>query len=69
MNTVQAIKTQEQIATIRTLLDQETNPIFRDVFDFGVNVALRIQDLLSIKFSDLNLKRRELVLVESKGEL
>ncbi len=41
-------------------------PDYADIWTFGLNVSLRISDLLSIKYQALNLEKRELILIESK---
>ncbi|MCG8027572.1 MAG: tyrosine-type recombinase/integrase [Candidatus Thiodiazotropha taylori] len=65
MNTVEAVKTSGEIATIETLL-RKKNPIYADIWKMGLNVGLRIQDLLSIQFDQLDLERRSYSLREGK---
>src|SRR5678815_3540740 len=48
--TTEAAKTADDIARIAELLEKHGNgsAIYRDIWEFGVNAALRISDLLSI---------------------
>lgn len=55
-----------EIDSIHNYLLKETSTIYADVWKIGVNLSLRIGDLLSIKFTDLNITDRTLVLVEAK---
>jgi integrase len=54
------------IGAIYNYLQKESSTIYADVWKIGVNLSLRIGDLLSIKFADLNLNDRTLVLTEEK---
>ena len=54
MNEVEAIKTEEQLTIIKGELMRDGD-IYSDVFQFGINTALRISDLLSIKFSEIEI--------------
>ncbi|CAC9962607.1 hypothetical protein [uncultured Gammaproteobacteria bacterium] len=66
MNTVEAV----------TLLDakkieaelKKHAPDYADIWKFGLNVALRISDLLAIKYQALDLIQKELILTESKTQ-
>lgn len=64
MNTVDALNTQEELENVIGLLKKHATPIYADIFKFGVNVALRISDMLAIKFEDA--QGNELTLKESK---
>jgi len=66
MNEVEAVKTREEIAAIETLLRKHHTAIYADIWKIGLNLSLRISDLLAIRFSDLDLDRREFDLVEGK---
>lgn len=66
MNEVDAIKSSEDIATIHTLLKKHAGKDFADIFKLGINVALRISDLLSITYDQIDMSRRELALTEGK---
>lgn len=65
MNIVDGISKTE-IDMVATLLAKRHGAIYHDIWRFGVNVALRIGDLLAIKFADLDLDNRTLTLTESK---
>jgi integrase len=56
----------KDIDTIHNYLKKESSTIYADIWKIGVNLSLRIGDLLKIKFSDLNLTDRTLVLTEEK---
>ncbi|WP_017446213.1 tyrosine-type recombinase/integrase [Gayadomonas joobiniege] len=64
MSEVQAVKSEEMIRLISHLLEIRTSRQMSDVWNIGINLALRISDLLSIKFSDICDDR--LVIKESK---
>lgn len=66
MNEVEAIKTTEDITTVQTLLLKHAGQDFADIFKLGINVALRISDLLSLTYEQLDLERRELIIKEGK---
>ena len=65
MKTVDAISKNE-VALVLTMLQKRYPPIYADIWKIGVNLSLRISDLLMIKFSDLNLANRELKLTEQE---
>ncbi len=65
MRTVNAASKSE-IDLIHTLLTQKYPALYADLWKIGVNVSLRISDLLQVKFSDCHLEQRLLTLVESK---
>jgi len=56
----------EQILLIHSLLNNKFGGIYGDIWKVGVNLSLRISDLLSLKYTDFNLKDRTLNLTESK---
>ena len=60
----QAIKDNDTIRLIGHLLGVHCNPPMADVWNIGLNLALRISDLLSICFVDINGDR--LIIRESK---
>lgn len=54
MNTVEAVKSVGQIAAIEALLKRYGNSdLYSDVWSVGINMALRISDLLSLEFDQL----------------
>lgn len=53
MAEVQAIKSKDTIKLISHLLEIRTSKQMADVWNIGLNLALRISDLLSIRFSDI----------------
>lgn len=63
MKEVEAVKTKQDIDRITFVLE-EHGAIYSDIWKFGINTALRISDLLDIKFSDVTGER--LILTESK---
>jgi len=64
MNEVEAVKSKDDIMTISSLLEKHAGEIYRDIWSLGINTALRISDLLSIKMEDLTSET--LTLKESK---
>jgi integrase len=58
--------TKEQIALVHSLLNNKFGQIYADIWKVGVNLSLRISDLLRLKYTDFNLQDRTLTLVESK---
>jgi integrase len=65
MNVVNAVD-KEQINLIHSLLNNKFGGIYGDIWKIGVNLSLRIGDLLKLKYSDFNLHDRTLKLNESK---
>ena len=53
MNEVQAVKDVSMLQVIPTLLAKHHSEQIGDIWNFGVNVALRISDLLSIEMTDI----------------
>lgn len=66
MNEVEAVKTKAEIETVEHLMRKHKGDLYGDIWRIGVNLALRISDLLAIEYNALDLERRELRLVESK---
>lgn len=66
MNEVEAVKTKQEIELVDSLLRKHKGDLYGDIWRVGVNLGLRIGDLLSIEYSQLDLQRRELTLRESK---
>lgn len=65
MNEVQAVQTKDEIGMIEHLLRKHGDDIYADIWRFGVNTALRIGDLLSIRMQDA-IERDVLTLTEQK---
>ena len=65
MNAVQAVKTTELITTIEGNLAIRGN-IYSHVWKFGLNTAMRIQDLLSIEYTNLDLDKNIYKFIEKK---
>lgn len=66
MNEVEAVKTKGEIEVVDNLLRKHKGQLYADLWRIGVNLALRISDLLAIEFNALDLQRREMRLVEGK---
>lgn len=66
MNEVEAVKHHDDITTIYTLLKKHGSQDYADIWKLGINIALRISDLLSIQARHINLIKRELEITESK---
>ncbi|WP_354624221.1 tyrosine-type recombinase/integrase [Psychromonas sp. MME2] len=64
MPEVQAVKSLDTVKLISHLLERTYSKQMSDVWNVGLNLALRISDLLSIRFDDINGDR--LVVKESK---
>lgn len=64
MISVEAIKTKDEIARVEDLLRKHGGDIYGDLWRVGVNLALRISDLLSIEFD--NIHKGHLVMREGK---
>ena len=67
MNEVAAVP-REQIPNVARLLRKHAGDLYADIWELGINVALRISDLLSIRMRDAVAAagQGELVLVERK---
>lgn len=64
MAEVEAVKSRDTVKLVSHLLKRTYGQQLADVWDIGLNLALRISDLLSIRFSDVQEDR--LTLRESK---
>lgn len=64
MSEVNAVKDADTIRLISHLLTVRVSKQMSDIWNIGINLALRISDLLSIQFSDIQGER--LILRESK---
>ena len=63
---VEAVKTKQEIAAVEALLRKHHGEIYADIWKIGLNLSLRISDLLAIQYSDLDMDRREFSLLEGK---
>lgn len=61
MNTVEAAKTEEQIQRIEMALRDRHGHVYADLWKIGLNLALRISDLLSLKYDDVSGDKLEIV--------
>jgi len=66
MNPTEAVKTRDEINTVALLLQKYGGDLYRDIWKVGINISLRISDLLGIQYSDLDLENRRLRLREMK---
>lgn len=64
MAEVQAVKELDTIKLVSHLLERRCSKQMSQIWNIGLNLALRISDLLSVKFSDINEGR--LILIEGK---
>lgn len=65
MKTVEAIA-KADIDVVTALLMKRHGPLYADIWKIGLNLSLRISDLLSLRFDQLDTDKRELHLVEQK---
>jgi integrase len=65
MNTVEAASKAE-VDMIHAALNKKYGQIYSDIWKVGVNLSLRIGDLLTLRYADLNLTERSLTLTEVK---
>ena len=66
MNEVDAVKTMEELNTVETLLRKNHSTIYADIWRIGINLSLRISDLLLMEYAVLDTKNRLYVLKEGK---
>lgn len=68
MNIVEAVKTPGEAKTIsrKLTLNAKGNTLYADIWEFGINTALRISDLLTLTFEDV--QGDKLVIKESKTD-
>ncbi len=64
MNEVEAVKNIDDVRTISRFLLKHNGQVFADVWDMGLQLALRISDLLSLTYDDV--KNGEVVIREGK---
>ena len=51
---------------MHALLSKKYGLLYADIWKVGVNLSLRIGDLLALRYADLNLEERSLTLTEAK---
>lgn len=66
MKEVEAVKTKEDIRYVEDLLRKHGGDLYADLWRIGVNMALRISDLLKIKYEDLDMDKEVYELHEGK---
>jgi len=52
MKSVAAVKTTDQISTVSHMLEKHGGEIYRDIWQLGLNLALRISDLLNLTYEE-----------------
>jgi integrase len=65
MNTVDAISPAE-IGMVTRLLMKRYGRLYTDIWKVGLNLSLRISDLLSLRYDQLDIAGRSLQLIEKK---
>ena len=65
MNTVDAISPAD-IDLVTRLLLKRYGPLYADIWKVGLNLSLRISDLLSLRYDQLDLAGRSVHLIEQK---
>ena len=65
MNAVDAASKNE-VDMIHSVLTKKFGQIYADIWKIGVNLSLRISDLLALKYDDLHINDRSLILTEQK---
>ena len=61
MKEVEAVKSRDTIKLISYLLERHFGQQMADVWNIGLNLALRISDLLAIRFSDIQGDRLSII--------
>jgi len=54
MKSVAAVKTTDQISVVSHMLEKHGGEIYRDIWQLGLNLALRITDLLGLTYDDFD---------------
>jgi len=52
VKSVSAVKTTDQISTVSHMLEKHGGDTYRDIWQLGLNLALRISDLLNLTYDD-----------------
>lgn len=58
--------TKTEIHMMHAVLNNKFGSLYADIWKLGVNLSLRISDLLNLKYTDFNLDERSLKLIEAK---
>ena len=66
MNEVNAVKTPEELSAVETLLRKQYGTLYADIWRIGINLSLRISDLLQMRYAILDTKNRLYVSSEGK---
>lgn len=66
MKEVEAVKTKEEIMMVERLLRAHHGDLYGDIWRIGVNLSLRISDLLAIRFDDLDHESHLYTVTEGK---
>jgi integrase len=66
MKEVEAVKSKEEVMMVERLLRTHHSDLYGDIWRIGVNLSLRISDLLAIRFADLDLDNHLYTLAEGK---
>ena len=66
MKDVEAIKTKPEILMVERLLRTHHGDLYGDIFRIGINLSLRISDLLAIRYQELDLAGQLFTLNEGK---
>ena len=66
MKEVEAVRNKEEIVMVERLLRIHHGDLYADIWRIGVNIALRISDMLQIRYSDLDMDNHLYSLVEGK---
>ena len=63
----EAVKTRASIEVVEALLRKfRRSPLYGDIWRIGVNMALRISDMLVMRYDHIDLVKREYKTVEKK---
>jgi len=66
MKEVEAVKSREEVVMVERLLRTHHGNLYGDIWRIGVNLSLRISDLLAIRFDDLDLQSHLHTVTEGK---
>ncbi len=66
MNSVDAVRSKDQISAVESVLRHKFGEIYSDIWKIGLNLSLRISDLLSLTYDQIDLKTRVCATTEAK---